>query len=288
MAYVFQYGSNTSTSRFNAENRLRGDARSLGAVYTEEDFELDFDVWSNGNKCAAADIISGRGRKVWGVLYEIPDYLIERETSGERRSLDAIEGGRYERRKIALRHPNGSPVNKESITYVVRENERQTDIQTSLDYCRHIITGLREHNVPNEYIEYAKARMIANNPSLRGGLMSVQGSLVARLGLACMASAIISGILQGVWELAHPILINEATFASASVPQRWGYGILAAIKSAGFLAGLYGLFLVATRRGWILKIFMGLAVLGGVFFAAVWFVMAATTQFTIAYVLGGM
>jgi hypothetical protein len=118
--------------------------------------------------------------------------------------------------------------------------------------------------------------------------MSAQGSLVARLGLACMASAIISGILQGVWELAHPILTTDATFASASAAQRWGYAVLAAIKSAGFLAGLYGLFLVATRRGWVLKIFMGLAVLGGVFFAAVWLVIAASAQFTIVYVLGGM
>ncbi len=57
MTYVFQYGSNTLPSRFNSEDRLRGDARSLGAVYTEDEFELDFDVWSVSNQCAAADII---------------------------------------------------------------------------------------------------------------------------------------------------------------------------------------------------------------------------------------
>jgi hypothetical protein len=60
------------------------------------------------------------------------------------------------------------------------------------------------------------------------------------------------------------------------------------IKSAGFLAGLFGLFIAATKRGWILKIFMGLAVMGGVFFAAVWLVIAATGQFTLVYVLGEM
>lgn len=167
MAYIFQYGSNTLPSRFNSEDRLKGDARSLGAAYTEEEFELAFDVWSTGNACAAADIISGRGRRIWGVLYEIPDYLISRETSGNRKSLDAIEGRRYERRTIAVRQTDGTPVDEESITYVVLENERQNDIQTSVDYCRYIIAGLREHNVPDEYIEYAKARMITNNPSLR-------------------------------------------------------------------------------------------------------------------------
>jgi AIG2 family protein len=167
MAYVFQYGSNTLPSRFNSADRLRGDAQSLGAAYTEEEFELDFDVWSRGNECAAADIISGRGRRIWGVLYEIPDHLINRETSGNRKSLDAIEGRKYERRTIAVMYPDGAPVDEEVITYVVLENEKRNDIQTSAKYCGYIIAGLREHNVPDEYIEYAKARMITNNPGLR-------------------------------------------------------------------------------------------------------------------------
>jgi hypothetical protein len=118
--------------------------------------------------------------------------------------------------------------------------------------------------------------------------MNVQARLVERLGLACIIAAILSGIFQGLWEMAHPILITENTFAAASAAQRWGYGLSSVIKSAGFLAGLFGLFMVATKQGWILKIFMGLAVMGGVFFAAVWLVMAATTHFTLVYVLGGM
>lgn len=167
MTLVFQYGSNTSAIRFNSNNRLRGDANSLDAVYTAENFELDFNVFSSGNNCAAADIISGRGRKIWGVLYEIPDYLIRRETSGERRSLDAIEGegGNYERQIIEVKHADGTPVEGEVITYVVRD--KREGLQTNLDYCRHIIEGLREHNAPDEYIEYVKGRMIANDSSLQ-------------------------------------------------------------------------------------------------------------------------
>lgn len=53
MALVFQYGSNTSPDRLNTDDRLCGDAQSLGAVITEDDFELDFTIWSNGNECAA-------------------------------------------------------------------------------------------------------------------------------------------------------------------------------------------------------------------------------------------
>jgi hypothetical protein len=45
--------------------------------------------------------------------------------------------------------------------------------------------------------------------------MTEHARSVAPLGLACMASAILSGLLQGVWEMAHPILVNDTTVASA-------------------------------------------------------------------------
>ena len=118
--------------------------------------------------------------------------------------------------------------------------------------------------------------------------MNVQNRLVAGLGLACMAAAVLAGILQGLWEKAHPILVTGGTFATASATQRWCYAMLALIKSVGFLAGLFGFFRIATKRGWIVKSFMGLGLLGAVFFSAVWLVMAATAQHTLVYVLGGM
>jgi len=34
--------------------------------------------------------------------------------------------------------------------------------------------------------------------------MSVQARLIARLGLACVVAAMLSGILQGVGEMTHP------------------------------------------------------------------------------------
>ncbi len=170
IALVFQYGSNTSSKRINSKDRLQGKARPGGIVYTEDDFELEFTVWSHGNQCAAANIVPGSGRKIWGVLYDIPDYLIRRETSGNRRSLDTIEGEsqNYQRMTIALRYPNGLIIEQEIITYVARN--RKSGIRTSLEYARHIIMGLHEHNVPDDYIEYVKARVIANNPDLRNDI----------------------------------------------------------------------------------------------------------------------
>ncbi len=171
MALVFQYGSNTDTERLNSPDRLRGDARTVGIAYTDDDYELDFTVWSKCNKCAAADIVPGSGRTIWGVLYDIPDCLIRRETFVGRKSLNEIEGESTNYRKIgiALRYQNGLPVEGNPITYVVKN--RKKGLQTSFEYGRHIVIGLRAHNnIPNEYVEYVKTRIIANNPALKNDI----------------------------------------------------------------------------------------------------------------------
>jgi hypothetical protein len=168
MALVFQYGSNADPNRLNSHDRLRGDARSVGTAYTEDSFQLDFTVWSDRNNCAAADIVPGGGRTIWGVLYEVPDFLIRRDTAGDRRSLDAIEGEgtNYERVPIRLRRPDATRIEQEVITYIVIN--RRFGLQTSLEYVRHIIVGLRAHNVPGEYVEYVKERVTTSNPTLTG------------------------------------------------------------------------------------------------------------------------
>ncbi len=164
MALVFQYGSNTSSARLNSADRLCGDARDLGLVCTEVSFELDFDVWSTGNACAAADMREGKGRPIWGVLYEVPDHLIQRETAGGRKSLDAIEGQHYGRRPIRVRWQDGTSVAGEVITYTVLSPT--LGLRTSLAYASYIVAGLKEHGAPDDYLAYVKGRVIANNPDL--------------------------------------------------------------------------------------------------------------------------
>src|SRR5580700_6751212 len=94
VALVFQYGSNCLDSQINSKDRLCGDAQFIDIAETLDDFQLAFDVWSTGRQCAASDIVSSPGSKVWGVLYDVPDFLIERKTAAaqNRKSLDAIEG----------------------------------------------------------------------------------------------------------------------------------------------------------------------------------------------------
>lgn len=166
---VFQYGSNCLESEINGKNRLRGDAKFIGIAETVEDYELAFDVFSDGRHCGASDILPRSGGKVWGALYEIPEYLIGRETTPPgRRSLDAIEGeGRnYERREIEVRKRDGRI--DRVLTYTVR-NPRD-GLKTNLDYVRCIIAGLRERGVPGEYIDKVKRIAAANNPALASDL----------------------------------------------------------------------------------------------------------------------
>jgi hypothetical protein len=117
---------------------------------------------------------------------------------------------------------------------------------------------------------------------------TLKRDLIIRLGLCCMAAALLSGVLKSFWEMARPILNDRETFASVPPAQLWAHALLEVIKPAGFLAGLFGFYLCATKRGLATKLFMALAVFGAVFYASVWLWIAATIHFTIIYVLGGM
>ena len=173
MTLVFQYGSNTSKVRINAADRLNGDAQVFGIGHTVEPYELEFTVWSKGNNCAAASISPGHGRAIWGVIYDISDQLIQRQIGSSRRSLDGIEGEgqNYRRMNIALDFISGNKTTIEVMTYVAIKPVY--DIQTSLGYVSHIINGLREHNISEEYVDYVRSRAIANNSSLSDQLKNI-------------------------------------------------------------------------------------------------------------------
>lgn len=174
MALVFQYGSNMSVARLNSEERLVGDARPICVARTVEPFDLMFTVWSQSNKCAAADIVPGKtGRSIYGVVYEVPDFLLSRETAIQqnRKSLDAIEGEgtNYVRAKIELITEDESTFC--ATTYVVKD--RRTDLKTCFPYVRHILIGLKEHNIPDEYCQYVRSKITENNADLEGALLTV-------------------------------------------------------------------------------------------------------------------
>ncbi|MGA3346970.1 MAG: gamma-glutamylcyclotransferase family protein [Terracidiphilus sp.] len=174
---VFQYGSNCSDAQINSEDRLKGDAGFQSIAETVKDYELTFDVFSVYRNCAAADIVAKPGAKAWGVLYEIREYLIGRETAKAhgRKSLDAVEGegANYERKEIDVRMPDGQIV--PALTYTVIMP--RTGLVTSLDYVLYIIAGLHERGIPTEYIDKIKRIAAANNPGIAAGVEALVPSM---------------------------------------------------------------------------------------------------------------
>ena len=168
MALVFQYGSNVNGERLNACERLRGRAIDKGAAETVEPYRLAFDVWSTSNKCAAADLVRSGEHHAWGVLFDVPDELLTRATSGPARSFDEIEaeGKNYRRSWLPVRDREGHLLI--ALTYVVIQP--QVNIRTTLSYVRHILKGLQDHDVPPDYISRVKALAVENNPDLTGQL----------------------------------------------------------------------------------------------------------------------
>ena len=166
MALVFQYGSNCSDAQMNSLERLRGDARFIGIAQTLEDYRLTFDVWSAGRGCAASNIVPTAGSTVWGVLYDVPDWLMNRDSARkrQRRSFDSIEGegSNYRRTQIDVRKSDAQVLT--ATTYVVIEP--RAGLKTNLEYVGHIIRGLRERRIDTAYIETVKAIAAENNPQI--------------------------------------------------------------------------------------------------------------------------
>lgn len=151
MTRVFQYGSNCDAQRLNSQERLKGAALSLGRAQTVDNFEIAFDVWSTGNNCTTADLIRRGNTQAWGVLYEIPeDYIDGKLRPGGRMTLKQIEGPKYEKQFIKVTAKGHT---HSAVTFLVRERERVSGKPASSAYVWHIVNGLRDHRVSEEYVD---------------------------------------------------------------------------------------------------------------------------------------
>ena len=159
---VFQYGSNCTGARLNAAERLNGRAQDLGAARSVDAFDLAFDIYSQKNGCAAADIVGGAGRQVWGVLFEIPEDFVLGRRADRQRTLAQIEGSLYEPVNVRVRRP-GASEDESATTFTVRASERRRGVWTSTEYVGYIVRGLRAHGVPEDYVLYVIERAVAAN-----------------------------------------------------------------------------------------------------------------------------
>ena len=168
MVLVFQYGSNCLESEINSSKRLKGKAVFIDIAKTIENYKLDFDVYSENRGGAAADIVrTYEDKKVWGVLYGVDDNLISRETVPiGYKSFDEIEGeGKNYRRHCLPVSRNKNSLVLMALTYVTLKPSKRVK-KTSFKYVKLIIKGLREHNVPEEYINEVKEIVSNHSPRL--------------------------------------------------------------------------------------------------------------------------
>lgn len=161
MPLVFQYGSNCTAARLNGPRRLNNHADDRGRGQTVEDYDIAFDVYSRTNGCAASDLIPSPGRKVWGVLYEIPEDFIRGRRPDGKKTLEQIEGPHYEETTIRVRSQAGEEL--EATTFLVKPHQRRIGLWTSAAYVSWIIYGLRDHGVPEDYIQHVLAVTIETN-----------------------------------------------------------------------------------------------------------------------------
>jgi hypothetical protein len=160
MPLAFQYGSNCSAERLNSAERLEGKATSLTVARTVDPYHINFAVYSSKNRCAAATLQPSPGstETAWGVLYEIPlDRLFG--WGKNKMTLQRIEGGQYKALEIPVETKNLIVVT--AWTFVAKENV--PGLKTSPEYVAHIIKGLREHGVADEYLQSIIHRAIDNN-----------------------------------------------------------------------------------------------------------------------------
>ena len=98
-------------------------------------------------------------------------------------------------------------------------------------------------------------------------------------------TAVTSGLLLGLWEMAHPVFGHgRYTINPVSAAHLWTFCILQAVKPLGFIAGLIGLFFIATQCGVLLKLIMALAAGSGAFYAAVWIMIAVARRDDAIYI----
>jgi gamma-glutamylcyclotransferase len=93
-------------------------------------------------RAGVVDIVPAPGSSVWGVLYELPLGVGE---------LDAKEGEgfAYRRREVEVLH-NRSPF--VAVAYEVMQKE-PAEVPPRRDYVDLLVTGAREHGLPEHYIE---------------------------------------------------------------------------------------------------------------------------------------
>ena len=133
----FAYGSNLHLRQF--ARRCPG-AKPAGRARLP-DYRLAFTRYSTKRKGGVADIVPEPGAEVWGALYEVDETHLA--------SLDQHEGVPRSYRRETILVFDDDAQEREVFTYIANRTGRFAPSRMYLDL---IVTGAREHKLPEAYV----------------------------------------------------------------------------------------------------------------------------------------
>ena len=138
----FAYGSNLKLRQF--QRRCPGS--TVAGRARLPCYRLAFTRYWTKRKGGVADIVAEPEAEVWGVLYDVDDEGMA--------SLDAFEGvpRAYRRETVTVTDDEG--VEREAETYIANKTG---EFAPGREYLDLIVTGGREHGLPDEYIRSVEA-----------------------------------------------------------------------------------------------------------------------------------
>jgi gamma-glutamylcyclotransferase (GGCT)/AIG2-like uncharacterized protein YtfP len=134
----FAYGSNLELRRF----RKRCPSATVVGRARLADHALGFTRYSRAEKGGVADIVPQPGATVWGGLYEIDQSCFG--------ALDGYEGAPREYRRETVRVIDDAGAEHDAAVYIANKSG---EFAPSSAYLEQIITGARDHKLPEDYIE---------------------------------------------------------------------------------------------------------------------------------------
>ncbi len=138
--WYFAYGSNLDTAKMvNRTGPIREARRARLAGY-----RLAFNKKSLDGT-GKANIVSDPAGTVWGVVY-----LTAPEALSILDKYEGVAGGHYQRKAVHVRVDDNGEI--EAVTYVAGSAFVDDSLSPSCDYLQTILSGAREHKLPDEYI----------------------------------------------------------------------------------------------------------------------------------------
>jgi cation transport regulator ChaC len=138
--WYFAYGSNLWMDQMIERTGAIGSAEHRPRIARLAGYRLVFQHWENGEPAFANILSPGDG--LFGVVYRCSPADLEK--------LDRYESG-YERQPIVVSDQNGEVL--PAIAYVVKPAPVANAGKPSAEYLERIITGAKQHGLPEQYVE---------------------------------------------------------------------------------------------------------------------------------------